>query len=52
MPKVDHRKNLKPTQISGPKPAAPGSRFQVMDAQVPGFGIRVIDTGNRTFTLS
>ena len=39
------------TLISGLKPAAPGSRFQVMDAQVPGFGIRVSDTGNRTFIL-
>jgi hypothetical protein len=51
MPKVDHRKNLTPTLIRGLKPAAEGRRFQVMDAQVPGFGIRVTDTGNRTFIL-
>ncbi len=51
MPKVDHRKNLTPTLISGLKPAAEGKRYQIMDAQVPGFGIRVTDTGNRTFIL-
>lgn len=33
------------------KPAAKGKRYQIMDAQVPGFGIRVTDTGNRTFIL-
>jgi hypothetical protein len=51
MPKVDHRKNLTPTLVSGLKPAAEGTRYQVMDTQVPGFGIRVTDTGNRTFIL-
>ena len=51
MPKVDHRKNLTPTLISGLKPASEGKRYQVMDAQVPGFGVRVTDTGNRTFIL-
>jgi integrase len=51
MPKVDHRKNLTPTLISGLKPAPEGKRYQVMDTQVPGFGIRVTDTGNRTFIL-
>jgi hypothetical protein len=51
MPKVDHRKNLTPTLISGLKPAAECKRYQTMDAQVPGFGIRVTDTGNRTFIL-
>jgi hypothetical protein len=51
MPKVDHRKNLTPTLISGLKPAAEGKRYQIMDAQVPGFGVRVTDTGNRTFIL-
>ncbi len=51
MPKVDHRKNLTPTLISGLKPALEGKRYQVMDTQVPGFGIRVTDTGNRTFIL-
>jgi len=51
MPKTEHRKNLTPTLISGLKPASEGTRYQVMDAQVPGFGVRVTDTGNRTFIL-
>jgi integrase len=51
MPKTDHRKNLTPTLISGLKPAAAGSRYQIMDAQVPGFGVRVTETGYKTFIL-
>lgn len=51
MPKTEHRKNLTPTLITGLKPAPDGTRYQVMDAQVPGFGVRVTDTGNRTFIL-
>jgi integrase len=51
MPKIEHRRNLTPTLISGLKPAPAGTRYQVMDAQVPGFGVRVTDTGNRTFIL-
>jgi integrase len=51
MPKSNHRKNLTPTLISGLKPAADGERYQVMDAQVPGFGVRVTDKGNKTFIL-
>jgi integrase len=51
MPKTEHRKNLTPTLISGLRPAPEGTRYQVMDAQVPGFGVRVTDTGNRTFIL-
>jgi integrase len=51
MPKVDHRKNLTPTLINGLKPAPEGKRYQIMDAQVPGFGVRVTDTGNRSFIL-
>jgi integrase len=51
MPKVDHRLNLTPTKISGLPRAPKGKRYQVMDTQVPGFGIRVTDTGNRTFIL-
>jgi hypothetical protein len=49
MPKSNHRKNLTPTLITGLKPAADGERYQVMDAQVPGFGVRVTDKGNKTF---
>jgi integrase len=51
MPKTEHRKNLTPTLINGLKPAPAGTRYQVMDAQVPGFGVRVTDPGNRTFIL-
>jgi integrase len=51
MPKVDHRKNLTPTKISGLKPAPEGQRYQVMDTEVSGFGVRVTDTGHRTFIL-
>ncbi|MGC1562776.1 MAG: integrase arm-type DNA-binding domain-containing protein, partial [Bradyrhizobium sp.] len=51
MPKTEHRKNLTPTLISGLRPAPEGTRYQVMDAQVPGFGVRVTDTGHRTFIL-
>lgn len=51
MPKTDHRKNLTPTLISGLKPAALGQRYQVMDAQVPGFGVRVTDKGHKAFIL-
>jgi hypothetical protein len=51
MPKTEHRKNLTPTLIRGLKPAPQGTRYQIMDAQVPGFGVRVTDTGNRTFIL-
>ena len=43
MPKTDHRKNLTPTLITGLKKARKGERYQVMDAQVPGFGVRVTD---------
>jgi integrase len=51
MPKTDHRKNLTPTLITGLKPAPAGKRYQVMDARVPGFGVRVTDTGHKTFIL-
>ena len=51
MPKTDHRVTLTPTKVGGLKPALPGQRYQVMDAMVPGFGVRVTDSGNRTFIL-
>ena len=51
MPKTDHRITLTPTKIAGLKPAPAGSRYQVMDAQVPGFGVRVTDRGTRSFIL-
>ncbi len=48
---TDHRVTLTPTKINGLKPAKRGQRYQVMDAMVPGFGIRVTETGSRTFIL-
>jgi integrase len=51
MPKTDHRVTLTPTKITGLKPAKKGQRYQVMDAMVPGFGVRVTETGSRTFIL-
>lgn len=51
MPKTNHRVTLTPTKVSGLKPANPGTRYQVMDALVPGFGVRVTDNGTRTFIL-
>jgi hypothetical protein len=51
MPKTDHRVMLTPTKVSGLKAAKQGQRYQVMDAMVPGFGVRVTDSGNRTFIL-
>jgi integrase len=51
MPKTDHRKNLTPTLINGLKKARKDERYQVMDAQVPGFGVRVTEKGHKTFIL-
>jgi len=51
MPKTDHRVNLTPTKVIGLKPAPAGQRYQIMDALVPGFGVRVTDSGSRTFIL-
>ena len=51
MPKTDHRVTLTPTKIAGLRPAKPGQRYQVMDALVPGFGVRVTDSGHCTFIL-
>lgn len=51
MPKTDHRVTLTPTKVKGLKSAKPGARYQVMDALVPGFGVRVTDNGTRTFIL-
>lgn len=51
MPKTDHRVNLTDSRVRSLKPAPKGQRYQVMDAQVPGFGVRVTDNGTRTFIL-
>jgi len=37
------RKNITATVIENLKPAKPGQRYDVMDTQAPGFGIRVTD---------
>jgi Arm DNA-binding domain len=49
MPKTDHRVSLSDRKIQSLKPAAKGARYQVMDAEVPGFGVRITDAGVRTF---
>jgi hypothetical protein len=45
------RKNLTATLVSGLKPAPKGTRYQVMDTQVPGLGVRITDKGHRTYIL-
>ena len=50
MPKTDHRIHLTPTKVAGLKLAKAGQRYQVMDAVVPGFGVRVSDK-SKTFIL-
>src|SRR5215510_6984600 len=42
---------LSTRRIDSLKPAHAGKRYQLMDEMVPGFGIRVTDTGQRTFIL-
>ena len=44
------RTNLSDAKVRSLKPIA-GKRYDVMDAQVPGFGVRVTDKGLRTFIL-
>ncbi|MGX1354528.1 integrase [Bradyrhizobium elkanii] len=50
MPKTDHRVTLTPTKVTGLKPAAKGERYQVMDAVVAGFGVRVTEN-SKTYIL-
>jgi integrase len=50
MPKTDHRVTLTPTKVAGLKLAKPGQRYQVMDAAVAGFGVR-IGENTKTFIL-
>jgi integrase len=45
------RKNLTATLVGCLKPAPKGTRYQVMDAQVPGLGVRITDKGHRTYIL-
>jgi integrase len=45
------KKSLTDRAIRALKPAPPGKRRLVWDAQVPGLAIRITDTGKRTFVL-
>jgi len=45
------RKTLTDRGLKALKPAPAGKRYEVMDAVVPGFGIRVTDRHQRTFIL-
>jgi integrase len=45
------KKPLTDRAIAAAKPAAPGKRKLVWDAVVPGFGLRVTDTGSKSFVL-
>jgi integrase len=38
-------------KVQSLKPAPKGKRYQVMDALVPGFGVRVTDNGARTYIM-
>lgn len=43
------RTALTPRKVETLKPAPKGTRYQVMDAVAPGLGVRVTDSGQRTF---
>jgi integrase len=45
------KRTLNDRIIKALKPAKPGKRVDVWDALVPGLGVRVTDTGVKTFTL-
>jgi integrase len=45
------KKNLTDRALRTLKRAKPGKHYDRMDAVVPGFGVRVSDTGRRTFVL-
>ncbi len=45
------KRNLTDRLLKSLKPARPGQRIEIMDSDVPGFGVRVTDTGARTFVL-
>ncbi len=46
------RRNLTVKSIEGLRPAPPGQRYDVSDAIVPGFGVRVTDKGKKSYTLT
>jgi integrase len=45
------KRTLTDRAIKTLKPAKPGTLYDLMDALVPGFGVRVSETGRRTFIL-
>jgi integrase len=45
------KKNLTDRTLKALKKAAAGETYDVMDSTVPGFGVRVSETGRRTFML-
>src|SRR5262249_41002497 len=45
------KKTLTDRALKALKPAAPGKRNETWDAVVPGFGVRVTDTGAKSFVL-
>ena len=45
------KRNLTDRTLKALKPAAAGKLYDVMDSVVPGFGVRVSDSGRRTFML-
>jgi integrase len=45
------KRTLNDRMVKALKPALPGQRYDAMDTVVPGFGIRVTDTGQRTYML-
>ncbi len=45
------KRNLTDRGLRALKPAPPGRHYDVMDTGVPGFGVRVSDTGRRTFIV-
>jgi integrase len=44
-------KALKPVHPETERPLRPGEHYDLMDAGFPGFGVRVSETGRRTFVL-
>ena len=45
------RKRLTDRGLKALRPADPGTRYEIMDTDAPGLGIRVTDKGRRTFIL-
>jgi len=48
---MGNKRNLTDRALKALPAARSGKHYDVMDAMVPGFGVRVSDTGRRTFIL-